>query len=174
MFLLECGDFFFKSILYRSTNIILIIFKKKRKFSVHLTISVWWSIQGLMDCFAFILEMIVKFFIPHITVLSFSLGTSSSSHDRKSSSKRVIKADPFDSPHTPPSLLSLKIYKYTFSSHIQKSFLSWPNFIGGGVIYTNDWKAEALCLELCWPLFSRCSQWSKLILPLKSIFMHRT
>ena len=34
------------------------------------------------------------------------------------------------------------------------------------MIYPNNWKAETLCLELCWPLFSCCSQWSKLILPL--------
>ena len=91
--------------------------------------------------------------------------TSSSSHDRKRSNKRVNKADPLDSPHTPSSMRSLKMHKYTFSSHIQKSFLSWPNCICGGMIYTNNWK-ETLCLELCWPLFSCCSQWSKLILPL--------
>lgn len=90
--------------------------------------------------------------------------TSSSSHDRKRSNKRVNKADPLDSPHTPSSMRSLKMHKYTFSSHIQKSFLSWPNCICGGMIYTNNWK-ETLCLELCWPLFSCCSQWSKLILP---------
>lgn len=105
------------------------------------------------------------YYAPYYIILSFSLVTSSFSHDRKRSNQRVNKADPSDSPHTPPSVLSLKIRKYTLSSHIQKSFLSWPHFICGGMIYANNWK-EILCLELCWPLFSCCSQWSKLILPL--------
>lgn len=61
----------------------------------------------------------------------------------------------------------LQIYKCaSFLKNKKQRFLFWPNLIYGGMIYTVKLREETLWLKILWPLFSFCSQWSKLIMPL--------
>lgn len=67
---------------------------------------------------------------------------------------------------------SSKKYKYTFSFK-KMSFLSWPNFICGGMSYSNKLKEEILYLKVPWPLFFSLQSVARIDPALKFIFVRR-